>query len=96
MPIAFDRPVRVFLADQSGGGAFYVNGSAADANAAAAIAPIDAECVSDDADAVHEQLGGAGECQIDLSDGASGSGKAIYTYHLSLFGTVRAGGRGAR
>ena len=100
MQIVFDRPVRILLAGQAGLRAFYVNGSAEDAaaalagggGAAAAVAPIDAVCASDDADAVHAQLGGAGECQIDLTgSGARGAGdKAIYTYHLTVFGTVRA------
>ena len=89
--IAFDRPVRIFLPDQSGGRAFYVNGSAAAVAAAGApIAPIDIVCGSDDVDRVHGQLNGTGECHLDLPGGGSGSGKAIYTYHLTLFGSVRA------
>ena len=90
-PVVFDRPVRVFLEGQSGGRAFYINGSASGASGASgAAAPIDAACESDDAAAVHEQLGGSGKCQLDLPGAASG--KAIYTYHLALFGTVRSGG----
>ena len=93
--ITFNRPVRILLEDQSGGRAFYVNGSAAAAAAAAAaagaaIAPIDIVCRSDDADGVHGQLGGAGECYLDMPGGNASSGKAIYTYHLTLFGVVRA------
>ena len=98
--IVFDRPVRIFLEGQSGGRAFYVNGSAAAgaAGAEAAIAPIDTVCESDDADVVHAQLGGAGECYLDLQGARGGSavaaydGKAIYTYHLTLFGAARADG----
>ena len=95
-PLAFDRPVRIFLADQSGGRAFYVNGSGSSV-AAAAAAPIDTVCESDDAGAVHAQLNGTGECHLDVpgagdaGGAAAGGGKAIYTYHLTLFGTARAG-----
>ena len=88
-PIVFDRPVRIFLADQSGGRAFYANGSAADIGA---MAPIDTVCESDGVDAVHDQLGGAGECHLDLPGASGASGKAIYAYHLTLFGTVRTSG----
>ena len=91
-PVVFDRPVRIFLADQQhGGSAFYVNGSASSPLAAALI---DVACASDDAAAVHGQLGGAGECQLDVPGGGAGAsgGKAIYTYHLTVFGTVRTGG----
>ena len=79
--IVFDLPVRILLAGQAGGLAFYVN-TTADGNET--VVPIGAECGADDTAAVHAQLGGSGECQID-----SGADKAIHTYHLTLFGTVR-------
>ena len=78
--IAFDMPVRILLAGQAGGAAFY-------ADAAGGIAPIGAVCAADDAAAVRAQLGGSGECSLDLV----GGDKAVYTYHLTGFGT--AGGR---
>ena len=72
-------PVRVLLAGQAGGRAFY-------ADSGGPVVPIDRACALDDADAVHRQLGGAGECQIDVGDD-----KAIHTYRLpAQFGTVRA------
>ena len=90
-PTTFDKPVRVMLEGQSGGRAFYVDGGGA-------AAPIDAVCASDSAGAVHEQLGGAGECHMDMP-GAAGAGKAIYAYRLLPFGTVhhedQDGGRAA-
>ena len=76
--IEFDLPVRVLLAGQAGGVAFYANGTG---GAAARIA---AACAADDTAAVHAQLGGAGECQLDL-----GADKVVHTYHLTLFGTAR-------
>ena len=78
--VVFDLPVRIRLAGQAGGSAFYVNGTDG------AIVPIEAACRADDTAAVHAQLGGAGECQIDSADGAD---KVVHTYHLTLFGTVR-------
>ena len=75
--IAFDMPVRILLIDHAGSEAFYVN------NTGGAVAPIDRECAADDADAVHAQLGGSGECQID-----SGDDKAVHTYHLTQFGAA--------
>ena len=76
--IEFDLPVRVLLAGQAGGVAFYANGTG---GAAVRIA---AACAADDTAAVHAQLGGAGECQLD-----SGADKVVHTYHLTLFGTAR-------
>ena len=78
--VVFDLPVRILLAGQAGGSAFYVNGTDG------AIVPIGTACAADDTAAVHAQLGGAGECQIDSADGAD---KVVHTYHLTLFGTVR-------
>ena len=75
--IAFDAPVRILLAGQAGGAAFYVD-------AAGGIAPIGAVCAGDDTAAVHAQLGGSGECSMDLV----GGDKAVYTYHLTGFGTA--------
>ena len=82
-PTTFDKPVRIMLEGQSGGRAFYVDGDGG-------AAPIDAVCASDSAGAVHEQLGGAGECHLD-TQGAAGAGKAIYAYRLLPFGTVHEG-----
>ena len=76
--IAFDMPVRVLLDGQAGGTAFYA--AAADGP----IVPIRTECAADNTTAVHAQLGGSGECQVD-----SGGDKAVHTYHLTLFGTAR-------
>ena len=76
--VAFDMPVRILLEGQVGGRAFYIDG------ADGVIMPIDEACAADDADRVHAQLGGAGECHIDTADG----GKVIYTYHLTRFGTA--------
>ena len=74
--IEFSLPVRMLLAGQANGSAFY-------AGADGTVVPIVAMCGADDADAVHAQLGGAGACWIE-----SGSGMAIYTYHLTRFGTA--------
>ena len=76
--VTFDMPVRIFLEGQAGGRAFYIDG------AGGVIMPIDEACAADDADRVHAQLGGAGECHIDSADG----GKVIHTYHLTRFGTA--------
>ena len=84
--IGFDAPVRILLVGQAGGsGAFYVN------TTDGSVVPIDVRCDADDVVAVTTQLGGAGECWIDVPDaGASGAGggKVIYTYHLTRFGTA--------
>ena len=77
--IVFSLPVRILLAGQANGSAFYVG--AADG---APVSPIRAECGADDTDAVHEQLGGSGACRIE-----SGGDMAVYTYHLTRFGTAR-------
>ena len=83
--IAFDRPVRILLPGQAGGSAFYVN------NTDGAVVPIDTQCTGDSAKAAAAaQLGGAGECWIDLPGAAGGSSKVIYTYHLTRFGTAEA------
>ena len=76
--IVFDRPVRILLDGQADGRAFYVN------NTDGMVVPIGAACVGDDTAMVHAQLGGAGECALDV-----GGDKVIYTYHLTLFGTAR-------
>ena len=76
--IVFDRPVRILLDGQADGRAFYVN------NTDGMVVPIAAACVGDDTARVHAQLGGAGECALDV-----GGDKVIYTYHLTLFGTAR-------
>ena len=82
--ITFDLPVRISLKGQAEGRAFYIDG------ADGAITPIDEECQAvDDADEVHRQLGGTGECQIDSYDGDA---KIVYTYHLTKFGTVESDG----
>ena len=80
--IMFDLPVRISLEGQAGGRAFYIEGLNG------TIIPIDEACVADNVDAVHRQLGGAGECQIDSADGP----KIVHTYHLTKFGTVSAEG----
>ena len=77
--IVFDLPVRILLVGQANGSAFYVHG------AGGAVVPITRECGADDADAVHEQLKGSGECQLDSADGGN---KIIYTYRLARFGTA--------
>ena len=77
--IMFDLPVRISLEGQAGGRAFYIEGPDG------TIVPIDGACAADDADRVHEQLGGAGECQMDSADETD---KIVYTYHLTKFGTV--------
>ena len=76
--ISFDTPIRILLADQAGGRAFYVNSTGG-----GAVSPIGTECREDGTAAVRGQLGGAGECHID-----SGPDKAIHTYHLTRFGTA--------
>ena len=81
--IIFDLPVRISLEGQAGGRAFYIEGPNA------TIVPIDEACAADDVDAVHRQLGSAGECQMDSADGTA---KIIHTYHLTKFGTVSAEG----
>ena len=80
--IMFDLPIRIALEGQAGGRAFYIEGPNG------TIVPIDLACATDGVDAVHRQLGGAGECQMDSADGA----KIIHTYHLTKFGTVSAEG----
>ena len=79
--IEFDMPVRILLAGQAGGRAFYVDG----ASGGGGVAPIRTACAADDAAAVHAQLAGEGECWLDR-DG----GKVVYTYHLTGFGTAAA------
>ena len=81
--IVFDLPVRISLEGQAGGRAFYIEG------ANGAIVPIDGACAANGVDAVHRQLGGVGECQMDSADGTA---KIVYTYHLTKFGTVSAEG----
>ena len=76
--ILFDMPVRILLVGQAGGTAFYVD----DADNGTVV-PIAALCAADDTAAVHAQLGGAGECQLDL-----GADRAVYAYHLTEFGTA--------
>ena len=85
MPVVFDMPVRILLAGQAMGRAFYINASSGAAGDAQ-IAPIDRACGGDDAQRVHVQLGGSGECQLD-----SGADKVVYTYHMTRFGTVESG-----
>ena len=75
--IVFDMPVRILLSGQAGGKAFYVN------NADDAVMPIAVACAADDTAAVHAQLGGSGECEID-----TGGDKVIHTYHLTRFGAA--------
>ena len=81
--IAFDLPIRIALDGAAGGRAFYIEGPNG------TIVPIDEACAADDVDAVHGQLGGADECQMDS---AVGTAKIVYTYHLTKFGTVSAEG----
>ena len=81
--ITFSLPVRILLAGQANGTAFYVN------NTDRTVVPIRAECSADNTTAVRVQLAGAGECQLD-----SGADKVIHTYHLTLFGTAMAPGGG--
>ena len=82
--IAFEMPVRILLAGQANGSAFYLAG------ANGTVVPIANMCDADDTDAVHRQLDRAGACEID-----SGADKIIYTYHLTPFGTARGPGGGA-
>ena len=82
--VVFDMPVRILLNGQANGTAYYVN------NTNNAVMPITAACAADDTAAVHTQLGGAGECQLDL-----GGDKAIYTYHLTEFSTAKSTARNA-
>ena len=82
--IAFEMPVRILLAGQANGSAFYLAG------ANGTVVPIARMCDADDTDAVHRQLDRAGACEID-----SGADKIIYTYHLTPFGTARGPGGGA-
>ena len=84
--VRFDMPVRISLEGQAGGRAFYIDGQ----GDGGAIVPIDRLCAADDADRVHRQLGGLGECQLD-ADGD----KVIHTYHLTRFGTAAAAEDGA-
>ena len=83
--ITFDLPVRISLDGQAGGRAFYIDAASGNVTA------IDRACTTDDAEWVHRQLGGAGECQLDAGDGD----KVIYTYHLTRFGTAVASDAGA-
>ncbi len=83
--IAFSQPVRILLAGQANGSAFYLAGADGAVVPIATMCEIDgAASVDDQAGTVHAQLGGAGECEID-----SGTDKVIYTYHLTPFGTAR-------
>ncbi len=87
--VVFDLPIRILLEGQAGGRAFWVEGGGAEGGNGT-ITPIDVQCDAvDDTTAVHDQLGGAGECQIDEPDGGA---KIVYTYHLTQFGTVASGG----
>ena len=83
--ITFEMPVRILLAGQANGSAFYLG-------ADGAVVPIARMCDADDTATVHRQLesAGAGECEID-----SGADKIIYTYHLTPFGTARGPGGGS-
>ncbi len=86
--IAFDKPVRILLAGQANGSAFYLEGPRDDPR----VVPIVDACAADDADAVHShyvQLGRTGVCQID-----SGPDKVVYAYHLAPFGAARGPGGG--
>ena len=88
--VVFDLPIRILLEGQAGGRAFWVEGSAGAEGGNGTITPIDVQCDAvDDTAAVHDQLGGAGECQVDDMDGGA---KIVYTYHLTQFGTVASGG----
>ena len=82
--IAFSLPVRILLAGQANGSAFYLGANDT-------VVPIARMCDADDTDAVHRQLDRAGavDCQID-----SGADKVVYTYHLTPFGTARGQGGG--
>ena len=83
--IAFSQPVRILLAGQANGSAFYLAGADGAVVPIATMCEIDgAASVDGQAGTVHAQLGGAGECEID-----SGPDKIIYTYHLTPFGTAR-------
>ena len=81
--IAFEMPVRILLAGQANGSAFYLGANGT-------VVPIARMCDADDTDAVHRQLDRAGACEID-----SGADKVIYTYHLTPFGTARGPDGGA-
>ena len=83
--ITFEMPVRILLAGQANGSAFYLGANGT-------VVPITRMCDADDTATVHRQLdsAGAGECEID-----SGADKIIYTYHLTPFGTARGPGGGS-
>ena len=83
--ITFEMPVRILLAGQANGSAFYLGANGT-------VVPIARMCDADDTATVHRQLdsAGAGECEID-----SGADKIIYTYHLTPFGTARGPGGGS-
>ena len=84
--VVFNLPIRILLEGQAGGRAFWVEGAEGNGT----ITPIDVQCDAvDDTAAVHDQLGGSGECQVDEPDGGA---KIVYTYHLTQFGTVASGG----
>ena len=83
--LPFSPPVRILLAGQANGSAFYLAGANGTVVPIATMCEIDgAASVDDQTGTVHAQLGGAGECEID-----SGADKVIYTYHLTPFGTAR-------
>ena len=82
--ITFEMPVRILLAGQANGSAFYLAG------ANGTVVPIASMCDADDTATVHRQLDRAGACEID-----SGADKIIYTYHLTPFGTARGPGGGS-
>ena len=87
--VTFNLPIRILLEGQAGGRAFWVEGGGG-AEGSGTITPIDVQCNAvDDTAAVHDQLGGAGECQVDDLDGGA---KIVHTYHLTQFGTVASGG----
>ena len=81
--VAFDKAIRILLAGQAGGRAFYANGGVAPAGVAS-VEAIDRAYAADDVQRVYIQLGGAAECQLDTAVG----GKIVCTYHLMRFGTA--------
>ena len=74
--IILDRPARIELAGAAGYEAFWMD-------AAGTVSLIDRVCTEDSLAAAEAQLGAGEECAID-----AGTSKAIYTYHLSIFGAV--------
>ncbi len=73
--LEFDKPVRMVLNDKAGQEVGFQRGSS--------IKMIYTICSDDDLDAVSTQLGGSGECRIDV-----GPDLLVWTFHFTDFFTV--------